>query len=457
MVDQGNERVQTFDGGGKYITHWGAAGTGDGQFDSPSGIAVDASRNAFVTDTNNNRIQKFRAKRLFPDAPTGLAATVKTESKISLSWRDRSDNETGFKIKRKAGVRGTYETIATLGANVTSYLDTEVTANTIYYYTVWAYNGTGGSAYSNEVMSYTADLNVLLPNGGEIISSGSTYTIEWQAIGDLVSDLTYTVEYSTDGGSTWKLIAEGLTETTHDWTVPKPTKNLRNCLVRVKGVDSEGKRRGIDKSDSAFTIEVTRLTSPNGGEVWEAGTTQTIAWTTQATVRDVARVKLFYSKDGGSSWTLIEPIDGNPGIYDWTLPAPNGNKKSCWVKVILCDSSGGQVGADTSDDPFKIEVVELTYPNGGETLTPGVTETITWVTYDTIRSVSKVKLSYTKDGTTWISIETLDTNPGTHDWTVPSVPGERKKCKVKVTLLDDRGNPIGSDESDSPFTIQPAP
>jgi hypothetical protein len=306
-------------------------------------------------------------------------------------------------------------------------------------------------------MSYTVDLNVLSPNGGEIIPSGSTYTIEWEAVGDLVSDLTYTIEYSTDGGSTWKLIAEGLTETTHDWTVPKPTKNLRNCLVRVKGVDSEGKRRGIDKSDSAFTIEVTRLTSPNGGEVWEAGTTQTIAWTTQTTVRDVARVKLFYSKDGGSSWTLIEPIDGNPGIYDWTVPAPNGNKKSCWVKVILCDSSGGQVGADTSDDPFKIEVVELTYPNGGETLTPGVTETITWVTYDTIRSVSKVKLSYTKDGTTWLPIETLDTNPGTRDWTVPSVPGERKKCKVKVTLLDDRGNPIGSDESDSLFTIQPAP
>jgi hypothetical protein len=332
-----------------------------------------------------------------------------------------------------------------------------VTANTIYYYAIWAYNAAGGSAFSSEVLSYTVDLNVLSPNGGEIIPSGSPHTIEWETIGVLVSGLTYTVEYSPDEGSTWNLIEEGLTGTTHEWILPTPTKNLRKCLVRVKGVDSEGKRRGIDKSDSAFTIEVTRLTSPNGGEIWETGTTKTITWTTETTVREVEGVKLFYSKDEGSTWTLIEPMGGNPGTYDWTVPAPNGNKKSCLVKVILYDSSGGQLGADTSDDPFKIEVVELTYPNGGETFTPGAVETITWVTYSTIRSVSKVKLSYTKDGETWDLIKTLDTNPGTHDWTVPSFSKEHKKCKVKVTLLDDRGNAIGSDASDLTFTIPSAP
>ena len=58
-------------------------------------------------------------------------------------------------------------------------------------------------------------------------------------------------------------------------------------------------------------------------------------------------------------------------VSNWTVPAPNGNKKSCLVKVILYDSSGGQVGADTSDDPFTIEVVELTYPNGGANAYPG--------------------------------------------------------------------------------------
>ena len=38
---------------------WGSYGTGNGQFISPSGIAVDSSDNVYVVDAGNNRIQKF--------------------------------------------------------------------------------------------------------------------------------------------------------------------------------------------------------------------------------------------------------------------------------------------------------------------------------------------------------------------------------------------------------------
>ena len=37
----------------------GISGSGDGQFDTPLGIAVDAMKNIYVADTNNNRIQVF--------------------------------------------------------------------------------------------------------------------------------------------------------------------------------------------------------------------------------------------------------------------------------------------------------------------------------------------------------------------------------------------------------------
>ena len=37
----------------------GSSGTGNGQFMSPSGIAVDSSNNVYVADAGNNRIQKF--------------------------------------------------------------------------------------------------------------------------------------------------------------------------------------------------------------------------------------------------------------------------------------------------------------------------------------------------------------------------------------------------------------
>ena len=48
-----------------FITKWGSEGSGDGQFKGPSGVAVDSSGNVYVADGGNNRIQKFRSDGSF--------------------------------------------------------------------------------------------------------------------------------------------------------------------------------------------------------------------------------------------------------------------------------------------------------------------------------------------------------------------------------------------------------
>src|SRR5262249_35708988 len=45
VVDRVNNRIQTFTNTGTFLTKWGTAGTGDGQFTYPAGVAVDASGN----------------------------------------------------------------------------------------------------------------------------------------------------------------------------------------------------------------------------------------------------------------------------------------------------------------------------------------------------------------------------------------------------------------------------
>jgi hypothetical protein len=89
-----------------------------------------------------------------PLAPSNLSATSVSSSRIDLIWTDNSNNETGFKIERRTET-GSYIEVATVSANVTTYIDTGLSESTTYYYRIKAFNGAGSSDYSNEASAAT--------------------------------------------------------------------------------------------------------------------------------------------------------------------------------------------------------------------------------------------------------------------------------------------------------------
>jgi hypothetical protein len=93
------------------------------------------------------------------------------------------------------------------------------------------------------------------------------------------------------------------------------------------------------------------VASPNGGEVWNGLSGHSITWTTTGAVTGV---KIEYSTDGGSTWSLVV-ITGNDGTYEWTVP--NASSSTCRVKV---SNSNDLSVFDVSDANFTI--VEKVFP-----------------------------------------------------------------------------------------------
>ncbi|MCI2283808.1 fibronectin type III domain-containing protein [Colwellia sp. MSW7] len=89
-------------------------------------------------------------------APNNLAGSPGTNS-INLTWSDNSNNEDSFTLQRSAP-GGSWVTIATPGANTTSYNDSSLSPNSTYYYTMHAKNSTNTSAWSSTITVQTLDV-----------------------------------------------------------------------------------------------------------------------------------------------------------------------------------------------------------------------------------------------------------------------------------------------------------
>ncbi len=95
-------------------------------------------------------------------------------------------------------------------------------------------------------------VTVLSPNGGETLTSGSTFTIEWSAP---AAATEFKLQYSLNSGKTWQAVVSGKKAgASYLWKVPAVTSNRTGCLVKVTGFDTGGHVVASDQSNTTFTI-----------------------------------------------------------------------------------------------------------------------------------------------------------------------------------------------------------
>lgn len=128
-----------------------------------------------------------------------LASTATLDARISLSWRDNSDNEKGFAIERSDNNSGFVE-IARVGANRTSFFDPAAKGGRKYSYRIRAYNRFGYSGYSN--VSAKA-LPLEKPDPATTLSKTAVTQKRSEALGpkpSIIKDATYdSVTLVTEG------------------------------------------------------------------------------------------------------------------------------------------------------------------------------------------------------------------------------------------------------------------
>lgn len=88
-----------------------------------------------------------------------------------------------------------------------------------------------------------------------------------------------------------------------------------------------------------------KLTAPNGGEAWPAGSLQSIRWvTTNALAIDKVRIEY----DAGSGWQTVAAASPHTGEFAWTVPGPAASRVRMRIASVTTPH------ADTGDADFSI-------------------------------------------------------------------------------------------------------
>lgn len=255
---------------------------------------------------------------------------------------------------------------------------------------------------------------------------------------------------STTGVATWT----GATVTCADGNINIPidaTDPASNNALQVNA--------SITCDNTAPVVAANTITSANGGENWQGGSTHDFTWNSGGiTETNLASITLQYSANNGTSWTDIATGEANDGTYNWN-PIPSLNSAQMLLRVVAIDQVT-QTGSDVSDATFIIDSTSPTMgtgilltPNGGNYIKGGSSYDITWTAgeiTDTYLTATPITLEY-YDGSAWVNIASNEANDGSYTWNpVPSL--DITTARVRITATDTAGN-TSTDESNSNFTI----
>jgi hypothetical protein len=147
-----------------------------------------------------------------------------------------------------------------------------------------------------------------------------------------------------------KTMSNGQAAFSFTWTAPSTpgTYTLRAAGNAVNGNGNTSGDAWNFLSPVTLTVAGIRVEQPNGGEVWCAGSTQTIRWSSVG----VQNVKIEVSSNGGQSWSvLVASVSAQQGSYQWSIPSTQ--TPGTQYRIRISDAADSTL-FDVSDANFSI-------------------------------------------------------------------------------------------------------
>ncbi len=200
----------------------------------------------------------------------------------------------------------------------------------------WTVNTVGGIYKTTNGGATTPDWDSLTsPTTNDLLSIDMLNTMSgW------ISGRQGTILSTTNGGTLWNAEASGTTSAL--WQIDF-VNDTTGWAVYDNG--------GVIKYQHIIPTAPLTLLQPNGGEIYNIGTTQNIIWLANG----VTCVTIQYSTNNGANWINIPGatnITTPPNSFPWTIP--NTPSLQALVRIVDCSNSAN---ADTSTSIFYIQPI----------------------------------------------------------------------------------------------------
>lgn len=273
--------------------------------------------------------QNFTTPVAVPEAPGTPTISRTSDTSHSVSWTRGSQtagpyaSQEVLRRARTSGVWGAYSVVATVTASATTYVDTTTTSNSAYEYQIRATNASGTATSPASAAVWTTP-GVPISQSAAKDSSGNI-VVTWAAPSSApdAASLKYEVSESTDGGSTWTVLATtaagalSYTHTSPNAALPH-TYRIR-AIVDPAGLVGSGLASGYVSTNTVQLLTApaapTNLTSTPPGTVDRAQDV-TLSWTHNP-IDSTPQTKftLQHRAVGAGSWTTVGPITSGVSSY----------------------------------------------------------------------------------------------------------------------------------------------